>query len=275
MTRIFKMVAVLLALVCLVCLTVTGCCIQHKWVEATCTRPKHCSECGKTEGKALGHNWNEATCDHPKTCSRCGATNGEKLKHVPGDLEINDDVTQAVSTCKLCGQSITVDLEGFDGHADTVGGYICAFNRGARNIIANMMGSADDTDDLKELNNVHELDYEQIEDDGVIPLSTGVSIVINPGGSHGINDDLESVSYIISTADDFTGREMQFVSSLSCYLYGFDRKFSDQDTCYEIINHFSENTHANGEKKKLAGIGGYAFTDYSTTNEININVALA
>ena len=274
MSKIVRRVVTLFILVCFVCLTATGCCIQHKWVKATCTRPKHCSKCGKTEGKALGHNWDEATCDHPKTCSRCGATEGEKLEHVPGDLDINDDMTQAVSTCKLCGQSITIDLEGFDGHADTVGGYICAFNRGARNISTQMLNSSA-IDDLNELSSIGELDYEQIEGDGTIPLSTGVSVVINPGSSHGINDDLESVTYIINTTDDLAGRELQFVSSLACYLYGFDRKFADQDIRDEIINHFRGDTHTNGEKKKLAGIGGYAFTDHSTIGEININVALA
>lgn len=48
----------------------------HKWVDATCTEPKTCSECGATEGDPLGHDWKDATATEPKTCSRCGATEG-------------------------------------------------------------------------------------------------------------------------------------------------------------------------------------------------------
>lgn len=44
----------------------------HTWVEATCTAPKTCSICGKTEGKALGHDMQPAAGDQPAVCSRCG-----------------------------------------------------------------------------------------------------------------------------------------------------------------------------------------------------------
>ncbi len=40
----------------------TGCCMSHEWKEATCTEPKTCTKCDKTEGEALGHTWVEATC---------------------------------------------------------------------------------------------------------------------------------------------------------------------------------------------------------------------
>ena len=40
--------------------------LGHSWVDATCTAPKKCSVCGKTEGKALGH-----TVESGK-CGRCG-----------------------------------------------------------------------------------------------------------------------------------------------------------------------------------------------------------
>lgn len=38
----------------------------HKYAAATCTAPKKCSICGKTEGSALGHNFNNGVC------SNCG-----------------------------------------------------------------------------------------------------------------------------------------------------------------------------------------------------------
>ena len=44
----------------------TGCGHEHKWTEATCTEPKKCTECGKTEGEPLGHKWKEATCTEAK-----------------------------------------------------------------------------------------------------------------------------------------------------------------------------------------------------------------
>jgi hypothetical protein len=54
---------------------------EHIWLEATCTQPKTCSTCGKTEGEPLGHSWKDATCTEPKTCTVCGETEGEALGH--------------------------------------------------------------------------------------------------------------------------------------------------------------------------------------------------
>lgn len=39
---------------------------KHVWAEATCTQPKTCTVCGKTEGAALGHQYVE------NICTRCG-----------------------------------------------------------------------------------------------------------------------------------------------------------------------------------------------------------
>ena len=39
----------------------------HKWIAATCTEPKKCSKCGKTDGEALGHSYKDGVC------SRCKA----------------------------------------------------------------------------------------------------------------------------------------------------------------------------------------------------------
>lgn len=54
---------------------------DHNWKAATCTTPKTCTKCGKTEGSALGHSWKEATCTKAKTCTRCGATEGSAKGH--------------------------------------------------------------------------------------------------------------------------------------------------------------------------------------------------
>mgnify|MGYP001638972543 CR=1 FL=1 len=42
----------------------------HTWNAATCTRPRTCSICGKTEGESKGHTWSNATCTKPQTFQR-------------------------------------------------------------------------------------------------------------------------------------------------------------------------------------------------------------
>ncbi len=46
----------------------------HRWNDATCTEPRTCSICGKTEGEPLGHKWNSATCVKPQICKVCKET---------------------------------------------------------------------------------------------------------------------------------------------------------------------------------------------------------
>lgn len=79
MKRLSKCASVILAMT-FVALAMAGCGHEHTWVEATCTEPKHCSECGETEGEALGHELVEATFVSPQTCSRCNETFGECKK---------------------------------------------------------------------------------------------------------------------------------------------------------------------------------------------------
>ena len=67
--------------------------------EATCTesgtRTYQCSYCSarKTETiSATGHSFTEATCTTPKTCKNCGKTEGSALGHITGG-----------QTCPRCG----------------------------------------------------------------------------------------------------------------------------------------------------------------------------
>ncbi|MBR7000583.1 MAG: hypothetical protein IKI01_08295 [Lachnospiraceae bacterium] len=99
--------------VLLVMLVLPGCCISHRWVDATCEEAKHCSKCGKTEGGALGHRWVDATCEEAKHCSVCGKTEGTALGHT-----WQNRTTTAPQTCSTCGatagEKITcteIDLE--------------------------------------------------------------------------------------------------------------------------------------------------------------------
>jgi hypothetical protein len=52
---------------------------RHIWIEATCTSPKICAECGEVEGEPVGHNWMDATYYAPKTCAFCQKTQGVTL----------------------------------------------------------------------------------------------------------------------------------------------------------------------------------------------------
>ena len=87
-------------MVAMVALLLTGCCLSHKWADATCEEPKTCTKCGKTEGEALGHKWVDADCTKPKTCSVCGETEGEALGHEWVDA----DCTKP-KTCSVCGET--------------------------------------------------------------------------------------------------------------------------------------------------------------------------
>lgn len=93
---------------------------EHEWIEATCTAPKTCKICQKTEGEPLGHTWKEATCTMPKTCSRCGLTEGSSLGH-----SLNESTCTEPKTCTRCGIKIG-EAKGHNvpGHSCTEGG-IC------------------------------------------------------------------------------------------------------------------------------------------------------
>ena len=87
-------------LIIAMCFCLSACCLSHDWQEATCTAPKTCAKCGKTEGNPLPHTWNEATCTKPKTCSVCGETEGEPLGH-----EWIDATCTEPKTCSECGET--------------------------------------------------------------------------------------------------------------------------------------------------------------------------
>lgn len=82
------------------CILLSACCISHDWREATCTEPKTCAKCGKTEGEPQGHIWTAATCTAPRTCSVCGATEGEPLGH-----DWKAATCTEPKTCTVCGET--------------------------------------------------------------------------------------------------------------------------------------------------------------------------
>lgn len=82
----------------LITVVLSGCCIKHEYIDATCIAPKTCSKCGKTEGEITEHVWKEATCFEPKTCSVCNATEGKMLEHT-----WTEATCSSPKTCNACG----------------------------------------------------------------------------------------------------------------------------------------------------------------------------
>ena len=89
---------VILVTILAFCLTACGC--EHEWKEATCTTPRTCTLCGKTEGEVTEHQWQDATCLDPMTCKDCGATEGDVADHT---WEIATCTTP--KTCKICKET--------------------------------------------------------------------------------------------------------------------------------------------------------------------------
>ena len=101
---LFIPVVVIAALV--ICYFAFNICFSHEWTDATCTIPKTCSKCERTEGEALGHTWVEATCIVPKTCEVCGETEGEALGHIWEAATCTKS-----KTCSVCGETEGTSLK--------------------------------------------------------------------------------------------------------------------------------------------------------------------
>lgn len=97
-----KIPQALAALLCLAAALSLSACGKHEhtWVDATCTTPKTCAGCGKTEGEVLSHTWKDATCAAPKTCAVCGETEGEVLSHI-----WEAATCAAPKICAVCGET--------------------------------------------------------------------------------------------------------------------------------------------------------------------------
>lgn len=76
-----------------------SCFFGHEWLPSTCTEPKTCSRCGKTEGFALNHTWVAATCTEAKYCSVCGQKSG-----FPAGHKWFSGSADTPQTCIVCGK---------------------------------------------------------------------------------------------------------------------------------------------------------------------------
>lgn len=90
-----KVLAILIALIMV--LSLTGCCLKHEWTEATCTTPRTCIKCGKTEGEPTGHlntEWMEESVNILKAkremvlvCDDCGRELDDKTEDIESFID--------------------------------------------------------------------------------------------------------------------------------------------------------------------------------------------
>lgn len=65
---------------------------QHSWQSATCTTPKTCNNCGKTEGTTSNHNY-----DNNGTCTKCGTVLPEATEYITfNDVFLENYVKQSL-----------------------------------------------------------------------------------------------------------------------------------------------------------------------------------
>lgn len=101
----------------------------HTWIDATCTSPQICSECGEETGEPIEHSISEWTTTKEATCSEVGISSGicsscnetiEKeivtIAHTPGEWEVTTAATPTSNgvrslPCSICGE--TMETESF------------------------------------------------------------------------------------------------------------------------------------------------------------------
>lgn len=110
----------------------------HSYNAATCTEPRTCTGCGKTEGEALGHAYSvlstSASCteggSHVHTCSRCGHSfidnETEALGHTEGEWITETEATCQIEgtkkcCCKTCGELLSTETIPITDHLDEYG----------------------------------------------------------------------------------------------------------------------------------------------------------
>ena len=103
----------------------------HKWVNATCTKAKTCSNCGITSGDALGHNFISG-----KNCSRCGAEPSAtfELPSTPKKISYIASSGKVYSSCEVTKITYSLKQSNSDGleYVFTFEGK-CTYNRDGDN----------------------------------------------------------------------------------------------------------------------------------------------
>ncbi len=80
--------------------------LSHDWVDATCTAPKTCTECGETDGEALGHDI-VILPGKDATCTETGLTEGQYCKNCDDETIEQEEIPASHNyvdgECSKCG----------------------------------------------------------------------------------------------------------------------------------------------------------------------------
>lgn len=112
-----------------VLLCLSGCMHQHEWIEATCTEPRTCAECGETEGEPLGHTpgeWENTNYDYVSAtylsiqkCTVCGETLDSSVESMTSFIE-NGGFTFTPSQFRDRFDNKVSSISGFGADYNTV-----------------------------------------------------------------------------------------------------------------------------------------------------------
>lgn len=200
----------ILICLCILCAVLSGCCIEHEWVDATCIEPTTCSKCGATDGKALGHKWEDATCTEPKTCTKCGEVTGEANGHTSSGWTFSYYGDTEAEICSICGETIserpptgtvTPSTE------DTVVGFIERYNW----CLAKCMESGKDYSSPP-----HFISFNDMTSEGSISVDDNIRIEINASSGRNVTSELKTVNFIVP---DIHAVDNDLISlHASCYI---------------------------------------------------------
>ena len=84
-------------------------CSHKLWVNATCTSPRVCKSCGKTEGEPLGHEWKKRLVRHRRPASVAAKRKGshsDTNRSWTKEVDYVDATSKEIRECERCGEVV-------------------------------------------------------------------------------------------------------------------------------------------------------------------------
>ena len=228
-----KAIAVLILVVLV--FSLTGCCLKHEWKDATCTEPKTCTKCGKTEGEPTGHLHTEWKVD---------------------SVSILKAKRALVEICEDCGREIDDKTEDIDSFID---GDVFLFT--AREFVERLQKCYDEQDDgglplqfqyaINNYGNVNFDVYNQYD----TWLAWGIFYDVNGKALKEANEDgkINCVAIFVPTQEgielDAAYYLLNWLGEAACL--AIDPAVTDIEVYSEPI---FNNTYASGEGETLHGL---------------------